>query len=123
MALVVACIGLVIGALGVAGVVRPRWLLDLVGSTWRSPAGMYLVAGLRIAIGLLLVLAAPSCRAPEIVRIVGIISVLAGVLVPALGRARISRLVDWFVARRPAVVRLWCLLVIAFGGFLVYAGT
>jgi hypothetical protein len=51
-----------------------------------TPAGLYAFAALRIAIGLLFVLAAAASRAPQTLRVLGLIVIIAGC--DAVGRRR-----------------------------------
>ena len=53
-----------------------------------TPAGLYAIAVLRVAIGLLFVLAAPSSRAPRTLRVLGLIVIVAGLATPWFGVAR-----------------------------------
>ena len=122
MAALVAVLGALITAIGVTGVVRPATLLRFVKSVWRQPMGLYLAVGVRLVLGVILILAAPSCRFPEAVRIIGVISIVAAVLIPFIGFERISSLINWWESRSLAALRVWCLFAIAFGVCLVYAG-
>ena len=122
MAALVAVLGALIAAIGATGVVSPVTLLRFVKSVWRQPMGLYLAVGIRLVLGVILILAAPSCRFPEAVRIIGVISIVAAVLIPFIGFERISSLISWWESRSLAALRAWCLFAIAFGVFLVYAG-
>jgi predicted membrane channel-forming protein YqfA (hemolysin III family) len=121
MTTVVAMFGLVIFALGVIGIVQPDSLMRLVERPWRTSAGLYLAMGLRAVLGLLLIAAAASTRFPTAIAALGVLSLVSAGLIPVLGLARIRRFVDWWLARPPAVIRLWSGVACAFGGFLVYA--
>ena len=122
MAALVAVLGALIAAIGATGVVSPASLLRFVKSVWRQPMGLYLAVGIRLVLGVILILAAPSCRFPEAVRIIGVVSIVAAVLIPFIGFERISSLIRWGESRSLTALRVWCLVAIAFGVFLVYAG-
>jgi membrane-bound ClpP family serine protease len=87
---------------------------------FQSPAGIYAAAALRIILGVVLFLAAPTSRAPEVVRILGIIILVAGLITPLFGLERFRRLLDWWSARGPAFMRVWAGFALAFGLLLAY---
>ena len=116
-------LGLVIGALVIIGSAISFAVPDLRLSLERSmttPAGFYAIAVLRIGIGLVFVLAAPSSRAPRTVRVLGLIVIIAGVTTPWFGVARARAVLDWFASAGPLLMRLAAGVGMAMGGFLVY---
>jgi hypothetical protein len=122
MTALVVILGALIAALGAAGVVSPRVLIGFVDSVWRRPRGIYGVVAVRLVLGVVLVVAAPDCRFPEIVRILGVLSLVAAVVLPLLGRERLRRMIDWWISRPGGFIRAWSLAAVAFGVFLGYAG-
>ena len=116
-------LGLVIGAFVLLGsaisFVAPDLRLSL--ERWViTPAGLYAIAALRIAIGLMLVLAAPASRAPRTLRVLGLIVIIAGLMTPWFGVARARAVVDWLASTGPLLMHLDAVVGIALGGFLVY---
>ena len=85
-----------------------------------TPAGLYAIAVLRIAIGLVFVLAAPASRAPRTVRVLGLFVIIAGLSTPWFGVARAGAVLNWFASAGPLLMRLDAALGMALGGFLVY---
>ena len=84
-------LGLVIGALvilaGATSFAAPDLRLAL--ESWvTTPAGLYAITALRIAIGLVFVVAAPASRAPRTLRVLGLIAIIAGLMTPWFGAAR-----------------------------------
>ncbi len=121
MTLLVALIGALIALLGATGLVRPSTLLGMLDSVWRTRRGLYGVVAVRLCFGVILVVAAPECRYPTAVRVLGVISIVAAMLVPVLGLERVRALVDWWAARPPLLIRSWACAAIALGGFLIHA--
>lgn len=117
-------LGLVIGVLvmlgGAIGVAAPDLLLSL-GPSVITPAGLYAIAALRIAAGLVFVLGAPASRAPRTLRLLGILVIIAGLATPWFGVARARAVLGWWVSVGPSFRRLAASVAIAIGGFLVYA--
>ena len=116
-------LGLVIGALvilaGAISFAAPDLRLALEG--WvTTPAGLYAITALRIAIGLVFVVAAPASRAPRTLRALGLIIIIAGLMTPWFGVARSRAVLNWLASARPLWMRLDASAGMAIGGFLVY---
>ena len=120
MALVALVLSLFIAALGALGVASPARLL-LVVQFFQTRAGLYFAAAFRVVFGVALFLAAPASRAPELMRILGVVIILAGLITPFFGLARFRTLLDWWSARGTAFVRAWAAFAFAFGLLLAYA--
>jgi hypothetical protein len=117
-------LGLVVGVLVILGsaigFVGPDVLLSL-GRSLITPGGLYAIAALRIALGLILVLAARGSRAPRAVRVLGLIVIVAGLTTPWFGVARARAVLDWWAGAGLPFMRLAFGVAMAVGGFLVYA--
>lgn len=121
MTLVVALIGLLIGGVGLFGMAQPKRLVTWVDSVWK-PDRLWLAVAIRLALGVLLIYAAPQCRMPEAVRIFGVITVLAALGLVVLGPERMRVFVHWWTERPPAIIRVWSVGGLLLGAFLIYAG-
>ena len=116
-------LGLVIGAFVILWSAISFAAPDLRLSLERSvitPAGLYAIAALRIAIGLVFVLAAPASRAPRTLRVLGLSVIIAGLTTPWFGVARARAVLNWFANAGPLLMRLDAGVGMAIGGFLVY---
>jgi hypothetical protein len=116
-------VGLVIGALVILASAISLAAPDLRLSLERSvmtPAGLYAILALRIAIGLVLVCAAPESRAPRTLRVLGLIVIIAGLMTPWFGVARSRAVLNWLASAGPWLMRLDAGVGMAVGGFLVY---
>jgi hypothetical protein len=114
-------LGLVIGALVILGSAISVAAPDLRLSLERlviTPAGLYAIAALRIAIGLVFVLAAPASRAPRTLRVLGLIVIIAGLTTPWFGVARARAVLNWLASA--GLMRVAAGVGMAIGGFLVY---
>ena len=120
MAIIVPVLGVVIAVIGVVGLADPRSLIKLV-QHWQSPARFGFAVAIRVVLGVVFLAVAPDCRAPLVVRIVGVVSIVAAIAILILGRARLDAFIEWWL-RRPALLRLSATMAIACGALLVYAG-
>ena len=116
-------LGLFIGALVILGsaisFAAPDLRLSLEDSVI-TPAGLIAIAALRIAIGLVFVLAAPASRAPRTLRVLGLIVIIAGVMTPWFGVARSRAVLNWLASAGPLLMHLDSVVGMAIGGFLVW---
>ena len=116
-------LGLVIGALVILVSAISFAVPDLKLSLERSaltPTGLYAIAVLRIAIGLVFVFAAPVSRAPRMLRALGLVVIVAGLMTPWFGVTRAQATLNWVASAGPLVMRLDACVGTAMGGFLVY---
>jgi hypothetical protein len=113
-------VGAVVIALGVVGLVAPGVLVT-IGRASVTAVGLYVVAAVRVGIGLLLMRVAPASRFPRSLRVLGAIVVVAGLLTPLLGTDRARAILDWWFALGPAYLRLAAAIALVFGGLIVYA--
>lgn len=124
---VLACgIGLlIIGVgvvVGVVGVVAPDRLM-VVALYVITPAGLYAIGALRVGMGLVLMLVAPTSRAPKTVRALGAVVLVAGVLTPVVGVDRVRGIAEWGAAQGPALPCGVALVMMAVGSFIAVAVT
>ena len=121
MAFLVSLAGVGVAGIALLGIATPSQLANLL-ARWRVLTGIPVTLALRLGFGTLFVLAAPSCRFPGFVRLIGVLELSGAVALVVSGAARLQRFVEWWLARPPSFVRYWCLAALAFGVLLAYAG-
>ena len=82
---------------------------------------LYALSVARLTIGLVLFLGAPSTAFPGLFRVLGVLVILRGLAIPALGPARVRALIDWLQGCPPVLVRVLFVPATALGGLLVWA--
>jgi len=105
---------------GLSGIVTPDSLLT-VGRYVVTPVGLYVITALRIGIGLVLMLVAPSSRAPKTLRALGAVVFIAGLITPLFGLERTRAILDWETTQGTALLRVGAALAFAIGGFIAFA--
>lgn len=113
-------VALLMVLIGLTGVFSPDYFMT-IGRHSVTPVGIYIVAALRISIGLVLARVAPMSRAPTILRILGVIAVIGGVATLFLGAERAQVILEWWSAQGPVLMRLGDGIALVLGGFIVYA--
>ena len=89
-----------------------------------TPGAFYVIAAVRVTLGLVLISVASASRAPQTLRVLGYLILLAGVATALTGLVGIERarvIVEWWLKQGFGVVRLTCVLVLALGAFVAYA--
>ncbi len=121
MAVIVTVLGVLIAAIGLMGVLSPRSLMALVQRR-RGPARFWFAVSIRLVLGVAFLAVAPDCRAPMVVRAVGVVWIAAALGLVVLGTSRLDKFIEWWLGRSLTYVRLWASGAIAFGALLIYAG-
>jgi len=116
----VLIVGIVIALFGVVGTSRPKALRVFVGS-FRSASMLYLAAAIRVALGGVLLLAAPGCRFTIAVYVLGVVTLFSGLLLPVLGKARFAALIGWWLGLSDGAIRASTLAAVVLGVFLALA--
>ncbi len=110
---------LVLG-LSLWGMVNTSGLTNLVRAAVAARWGMLFAVGVRIVLGLCLLLAAPSSRLPNAFEVVGWLTLIAAILLPVFGRARLVSFIDRFQGFPLGAIRLWLFAGVLFSLFILY---
>lgn len=105
--------------LGLTGILWPECLVR-VGQYSFTPTGLYVVAIIRLAIGLVSFLAAPASRAPRTLRILGVLVCVAGVATALLSIERAQALMEWWSVHGLGFIRVAAAVVLAVSSFIAY---
>ena len=119
MTLIAFAICLFSAALGALGVASPSRLIDLIRKA-QTQRGLLLTAMLRGFFGLALVFAASASKAPGLIAVVGVITILKGIALPLMGVERARRLLDRWAQKGSLFLRGWALLAVIIGLVLAY---
>src|ERR1043166_6041241 len=99
----VRAVAVVAVGLGLIALAVPQWFIELGRSTL-TPGGMFVIAAIRIVLGIVLFMAAPETRAPGAVRAIGGLVIVAGFLTPAFGADRSRLVLDWCELHGPITI-------------------
>jgi hypothetical protein len=113
-------IGVFIALLGLTGLAAPEWFMSVV-AVFQSPPVIFLAAVVRVAVGAVLVLAAPRSRALIPVRVLGAFIFAGGVFTPFIGVEVGKTILGWWISGGPVMIRIWAGMGLAMGGFIVWA--
>ncbi len=120
MILFIAAVAIFVVAVGLYGVISPAGLVSFV-RYWQSQGGFWFAAALRLVLGIALWIVAPASRAPLTLQILAVISLAAGISIPLMGYSRYESLLTWWQRQSAWFVRVWCVVALAFGLFLLWS--
>jgi hypothetical protein len=106
--------------LGLTGVLWPEGMMDFAKYTFTS-TGIYVAAIVRMAVGLLLFVAAKATRTPKTVLAIALILLVAGVATALITVERAQFLRDWWLGRGPGALRIAACVPLAIGCFVAGA--
>ncbi|HTM57125.1 MAG TPA: hypothetical protein VL123_01790 [Candidatus Udaeobacter sp.] len=117
-------LGIVMGVLillaGAILLVSPGAVLSW-GRSMITPRGLTGIAAGRIILGLIFVLTAPASRARWVLRALGALVIIAGLITPWFGVERSNAVLDWMTRAEPVSTLCAAAVAMVIGGLLVFA--
>ena len=120
MAIALAIFSLIIVLLSAYGVFQPSVLTSFV-RRFMAGLGLWVAVIARLILALLLWFSAPFSHTPVTFQVLAILALVAAIALPIIGVQRILKLLDWVASWQQLAIRLWCLLGVGFGGFLLWS--
>ena len=105
----------------IAGIVSPDTMMTLRRSYY-TPDGLYVASAVRIAMGLVLIMAASNSRWPRILRAFGAVMCLQGISANLLGPERARAILEW-EGTHTALLRAGATVALISGCFIAFAVT
>jgi len=113
-------LSLLIAGLGIVGILSPDSFSEFLRQL-QTPAGMYFAACVRLVFGISLLMSAMKSRAPDVLRVLGWVFVVAGLLIPVIGFENFRSVVDTFLALGGGAARIWGVVALALGLAIAYS--
>ena len=113
-------IGLFVVSITMLGIAAPAIFLD-AARFFQVTLVIYLAAVVRVVIGVVFIRAAPASRFPKVLRVLGVLIVIAGLITPFVGVQLAQLILEWWSAGGPALVRACAAVGLALGILIVYA--
>lgn len=117
---VVMIFGALIAGMGLWGFILPNSFMEFMQRFARSGQGIYWIIGSRLALGSLLLIAAPLSHYPILFYVVGVLSLFGALVTIMLGAQNVERYINWWVDRPSICLRLIMLIAWLLGVVLVY---
>ena len=117
-ALLVALFTVVIG---IGGLISPETGIEIRRLYFATPGRLYSAAALRLAMGLVVILAAAGSRAPKTLRVLGVIMCLQGLSATMMGPEHARAVLEWETMQGTAFLRVGAAVAVIAGGFMAFA--
>ncbi len=111
-----------IAGLSAWGALFPSRLVSFVRGMMKR-GGIFAAVGGRLVLAVLLWVTAPLSHTPTIFLVLAALALVAAIAVAFMGTERILRIMDRFASWPGIVLRLQCLLGVAFGVFLAWSAS
>jgi hypothetical protein len=119
-AVFVVLFGLLIVSTCLWAFVKPRWLFEFAKPILERDWLMFVAVGVRVALGVALLLVANDSAFPLTFKILGGLAIVAAIALPFIGVARLKTLINWMETLPAFAIRLWVVLGLALGGALLF---
>jgi len=113
-------VALFVVVVGIVGMVSPDGLTTVRRQYLATPVGLYAAGAVRVAMGLVLILAARVSRAPKILRMMGALMCAQGLAATLLGLDRAQAVLEW-EAMHPVLLRAGAMVALGSGSFMAVA--
>jgi hypothetical protein len=113
-------VGFLVVLLGVLGLAAPEALPGW-GARLITPGSLYVIAVLRVIVGVVLIEAARKSRMPATLRVCGVVAIVAGLATPLFGVAGAQANFEAWLAARPLLIRGFAAMRVGLGFLIVHA--
>jgi len=117
-ALLVAVLTMVVG---IVGIVSTESAMTFRRLYFATPSRFYAAGAVRVAMGLVLILAASNCRWPRTLRALGAVICLQAVAANLFGLERARAIMEWEAMQGTALLRVGAAVALVAGGFMAFA--
>ncbi len=108
---------------GIVGLVSPEGGTTIRRLYFATPGILYTAGVLRLAMGLVVILAAPTSRAPNTLRALGAVMCMQALSLTLLGPERARAVLGWETMQGTALLRVGAAVALAAGSFMAFALT
>jgi len=116
-------IALFIIVVSFAGIVSPDSMMPLRRWYFATPGRFYAAGAIRVAMGIVLILAGSSSRWPRTLRALGAAMCLQALAANLFGLERARAIMEWESMQATALLRAGAAVAFASGGFVAFAVT
>jgi len=120
MVILVRLFGILIMLIGLLFTINPEFLKQYM-SFWNNEKRLKIGGAGAILCGAIFLVAAPECRIVWLITILGIWSVIKGVLLFTISPERIYAYLDWWKGTSVLATRILGIIAIAIGALFIYS--
>ena len=106
---------------GIVIAINPEVIFGFLRKNLDKLALHILAVVVRLVLGVLLIYQSDVSKFPFVIEIIGWLSIVAAIVLAAMGRHNFNRLMSWALSFVKTSGRVGGVLAVAFGAFLIYA--
>lgn len=119
---IVLLFGVLICMLAITGTLAPTRIRSLF-QKWQGHSRFLSAVIMRLIFGALLIGSPDSFQFPTVMKVIGVISLAAGIVLLLMGQDRMDRLIEWWLEKPDTIFRVSFGFALVFGGFLIYSAS
>ena len=120
MEIIIKIVGIIIVLIGVLFLLYPGVMKKIMGFMKKGKR-IYLAGLLRFTLSVIFLLGAGECYQKWIIAAFGILFLISGLLIFALGPEKIRQMLDWYENQPTPIFRVIAGIVLACGAVIVYS--
>ena len=119
--IIIKALGLIMAVVGVLMSTIPKKLMHKFLPFFKVTKRVRFIGVLRLAIAVIFLLAAWQCRWPIVIAVLGIITLISGVLALTLKTKHIKTFIEWIEGRSEIALRIMGVVVVLIGLLIIFA--
>ncbi len=120
MTILAKLIGVMIMVIGTVITLNPGVFKRMV-SFWKVDKRIYIAGIVRLIFAVVFLSVASSCKLPAVIYTFGVLVLIGAILVFALRPERMKRMLEWWGAKPPSILRLMGLVALLMGALIIYS--
>ncbi len=121
MKLIIKLFGILLLLIGITLLIKPELIFDWIENNMETTSLYISAIVLRLVFGVLFIVAARASKYPAAIRFFGYLFILAAFILIFIGQEHFQDFITSIIPDAKPFAPLTSLLIIAFGGFLIYA--
>lgn len=121
MTFVIILFGTLTFLAGIVILIKPEIIFGYLRSNIEKPIMYILAVIIRLVLGVFMILESNVSRFPQIIEVIGWISIIAAIVLGVIGRRYFNSLMKWALSLSQPLGRIGGIIAMGFGAFLVYA--
>jgi len=120
MDIVIKSLGIVFCIIGIVYLLRPdimKWLMEF----FKKGKRIYFAGVIRFALAIVFLVGALKCKYPKVIIAFGILFIIGGLLIFALGPEKIRRMLEWYQKQPVLIFRVIAVIVLAIGLTIIFS--
>lgn len=120
MLMVIKAIGLIMAVMGIAFIAIPKDMVKIM-PFFKKSKRIYIVGVIRLVLAVIFLLSASQCRWPWVIGVLGILTLVSGVLIFVLKLKVIRGILDRFSEKSDMFLRITGVIIVVLGMLIVFA--